>query len=169
MEADAPGGEPVINGDFPGKMFAANDGPETDKCPDRDLSAWAVLTVAGASPWAVCTMQHLIPGTLNRTGNPAAFIVRAAHPDIRRPEAAPARQQGILQGFGGMNAPRRLRLIATVRNILRNTFTILLIPKDFAAVKKIVSLNPRFWIKRGFRGVTHAVTVSSGPRSGALS
>ncbi len=132
MEADAHGGEPVTSGDFPGKMFAANDGPEIDKWSDSDLSARAVLTAAGTSRRAVCIMQQDILCAFMET--PRAVSV--SHADIAAaPEAGLPAQQGILQGFGGMSEPKRLRLIAAVRNILKNTFTILLIPGDFTAVK----------------------------------
>ncbi len=51
------------------------------------------------------------------------------------PGAGRPAQQGMLQGFGGMNAPRRLRLIAAARNALKNIFTLYLYVRDLAAVK----------------------------------
>ncbi|MHB8174004.1 MAG: hypothetical protein ACYDFU_06040 [Nitrospirota bacterium] len=81
-------------------------------------------------------MQHALPGALTCKGPECPQEASNPAP-IAAVRAAWARQQGIPQLFGGMNAPRRLRLIATVKNILRETLTILLIQKDFTYVKKI--------------------------------
>ncbi len=43
-------------------MFAANDGPDVTCAPDRDLSACAVLTIAGTSRLAARAMQQGIFG-----------------------------------------------------------------------------------------------------------